>query len=250
MPLSLERTRPYLFLDAGGTLDYPNLALIRAVAGDLGLTLTEDHLLSAFYRTLFRTDAALRDHRSVPWAGRLVEAVVEEAGVGGEAAARIVEEARLRSGSKSLWTYTRPWVPRALQKLHQAGYRISVISNADGTVHQQMTDLGFMPYIDRVFDSALIGYEKPDPRLFQVALDALGLDAGSAIYAGDLVMVDLLGANRAGLGAVHLDGAGLYAGWPGLHLPNLETLADALLTGQIHLDDPRLRPFSSEEGVD
>jgi len=56
----------------------------------------------------------------------------------------------------------------------------------------------------------------------------------------------VLGANRAGLGAVHLDGAGLYAGWPGLHLPNLEAFADALLAGRIRLDDPRLFPFASE----
>lgn len=246
MPLPLEQTRPYLFLDAGGTLDYPNLALIGAVAGELGFSLTEDELLSAFQRTIFRMDEALRDHRPVPWAGRLVETVVDEAGVDAGAASRIVKEARLRSGSKSLWTYTRPWVSRALQKLHEAGYRISVISNADGTVQQQMTDLGFLPsYLDRVFDSALIGYEKPDPRLFQFALNELGLDAGSALYVGDLVMVDVLGANRAGLGAVHLDGAGLYAGWPGLHFPNLEAVADALLAGQIRLDDPRLFPFAA-----
>lgn len=246
--MPLEQTRPYLFLDAGGTLDYPNGALISAVAGELAVTVTEDDLLSAFHRTLFQLDVALRDQRSVPWAGQLVEAVVEGAGIDPDMAARIVDEARRRSGPKSLWTYTRPWVPRALMKLHRAGYRISVISNADGTVHQQMTDLGFLPSIDRVFDSALIGYEKPDPRLFQVALQALGLEASSAIYVGDLVMVDVYGANRAGLGAVHLDGAGLYEGWPGLHLQNLEALADALLAGQIQLGDPRLFPFSSKGG--
>src|SRR5690606_29479804 len=57
---------------------------------------------------------------------------------------------------------------------------------------------------------------------------------------------DVLGANRAGLGAVHLDGAGLYAGWPGRRCRDLEACAGALRAGRVRLADPPLLRVASE----
>ncbi|HET9267545.1 MAG TPA: HAD-IA family hydrolase, partial [Vicinamibacterales bacterium] len=55
------------------------------------------------------------------------------------------------------------------------------------------------------------GVEKPDPRLFQHALDVAGASADRTIHVGDLYHVDVVGARRAGLrDAVLLDAAGLY----------------------------------------
>ena len=40
---------------------------------------------------------------------------------------------------------------------------------------------------------------KPDPRIFRLALDAMGVDAGDAWYVGDMPAIDVVGARRAGL---------------------------------------------------
>jgi putative hydrolase of the HAD superfamily len=46
---------------------------------------------------------------------------------------------------------------------------------------------------------------KPDPRLFQIALDRLGMAAGDAVFAGDRVQIDVRGAQAAGMRAVWFD---------------------------------------------
>lgn len=239
-------TKPYLLLDAGGTLDYPNASLIADAAQDLGFMLTSEEFLEAFFYTLFEVDKGLRDGKPVDWHGRFLEVAVEKAGVTGTRAAGVVEEAKRRSGDRNLWTYTMPWVEPALRKLHTAGYRMSIISNADGTVDQQMRDLELIQYIDQVFDSARVGFGKPDPQIFQAALSELGLEATSAIYVGDVVMVDVFGANRVGIAGIHIDNAKLYSGWPGIHVKSIAALADSLLSGEIQLGDERLFPFRSK----
>ncbi len=101
---------------------------------------------------------------------------------------------------------------------------MSVVSNADGRVEEILKEVGIAPYFERIFDSAVVGIEKPDPDIFRLVLDALTLSPEDAIYVGDRVAVDVLGANRAGIPAVHLDPAGLYNDWPGVHIPTLGAL--------------------------
>jgi len=56
-----------------------------------------------------------------------------------------------------------------------------------------------------VVDSDVVGVEKPDPRIFSFALDALGLEADRCLYVGDTVWFDVQGARAAGLRPVHVD---------------------------------------------
>jgi putative hydrolase of the HAD superfamily len=83
-------------------------------------------------------------------------------------------------------------------------------------------------YFDKVFDSHLVGYAKPDVRLFQHALAALGLRPAECLFVGDVYYVDVLGANRAGIAAIHLDPYGLYGGWAGYRVPNIAALPDLM----------------------
>jgi len=67
------------------------------------------------------------------------------------------------------------------------------------------------------------GVEKPDPRLFAIALERAGGRAETTVHVGDLYYVDVVGARAAGLQPVLLDVAGLYAG---CDCPRIAALAE------------------------
>ena len=83
-----------------------------------------------------------------------------------------------------------------------------------------------------VIDSGEVGVEKPDPRIFQIALDRMGVTAADALYVGDLYEVDVVGARAAGLDVVLLDPYGVHADRDVRRSRSLEELADVLLAAR------------------
>jgi putative hydrolase of the HAD superfamily len=63
---------------------------------------------------------------------------------------------------------------------------------------------------ETVVDSSLVGVEKPDPQIFRIALERMGLGPEHAVFCGDLPAVDVEGARAAGLRPVLLDRHDLY----------------------------------------
>jgi HAD superfamily hydrolase (TIGR01549 family) len=121
-----------------------------------------------------------------------------------------------------LWTWVEPDTPYALQSLLDGGYRLGVVSNADGRIEGVLEDVGLRRYFEFVVDSEVVGVEKPDPRIFLEASDRLGLEADACLYVGDLYSVDYLGATRAGMDAVLLDPLSLH----GERAPTVATLSE------------------------
>ncbi len=154
--------------------------------------------------------------------------LLEMFGVDGPAVEAIVQACRIRDNQKSLWSFSFDWVGQTLERLAGEGYRMSVISNADGRAKETLDKAGLAGYFERVFDSTILGVEKPDPAIFEIALAELKLPASEAIYSGDVYSIDVVGANRAGLGCLHLDPLSLYHDWPGVHLPDVRHLPDWL----------------------
>ena len=87
-----------------------------------------------------------------------------------------------------------------------------VVSNANGTLAAHFDRLGLTAAVDLVLDSQVEGVEKPDPRLFQIALARSGASPDTTVHVGDLYHVDVVGARAAGLRAVLVDAGGLYRG--------------------------------------
>jgi putative hydrolase of the HAD superfamily len=81
-----------------------------------------------------------------------------------------------------------------------------------------------------VIDSRLAGVEKPEPRIFHLALDVLGISPDEALYVGDVYEVDVVGARRAGLRAALVDPAGVHAGRDVPSAPSVGLLVDRLET--------------------
>jgi putative hydrolase of the HAD superfamily len=116
-----------------------------------------------------------------------------------EAAARRIAREHAQS---NLWSGAAPGARETLEVLAQRGYRLGVVSNADGRVRRLLEDAGLATHLEIILDSAHVGVEKPDPRIFLAATEDLGLPPSSCAYIGDVYEIDILGARSAGLRAI------------------------------------------------
>jgi putative hydrolase of the HAD superfamily len=108
----------------------------------------------------------------------------------------------------NLWSHAEPGAVEAVRELKRRGYRLGVVSNADGRVRKLLETAGFSPFLEVVIDSSEVGLEKPDPRIFFAATDRLGIAPETCAYVGDIYPVDVIGARAAGMRPILIgDGA-------------------------------------------
>jgi HAD superfamily hydrolase (TIGR01549 family) len=107
------------------------------------------------------------------------------------------------------------------RRLARTGARIGILSNADGDVERSLVELGVCQVgcgsllgVEFVIDSGVERIAKPDPRIFRLASDRLGVDPGDVLYVGDNLWLDVVGARRAGLRSVLLDPLHLHPAVP------------------------------------
>ncbi len=74
---------------------------------------------------------------------------------------------------------------QALLQARELGFRVGVVSNMDTRLPGVLRDLGLAPALDAIVLPSNTGLAKPDPRMFQVALERLGSRASLALYIGD-----------------------------------------------------------------
>jgi HAD superfamily hydrolase (TIGR01549 family) len=98
-----------------------------------------------------------------------------------------------------------PDVNRTMQRLREAGVLVAVISNADDDVTDFCTRLQFAHEMDLIVTSALVGFEKPDVRTFQAALEPLDVAGPDALHIGDQPRSDVVGALASGMRAALID---------------------------------------------
>lgn len=83
-------------------------------------------------------------------------------------------------------------------------YRLGVVSNFYGNVERILADAGFAPLLGVVADSNRVGAMKPDRRIFEHALAALGTDAARTLHVGDSHERDVRAARAMGMHAAWL----------------------------------------------
>lgn len=221
------KIRAVLF-DAGNTLlglDHDRIA--PAVAAALGVPLTAQALRDASPKAALAMEEGKSSDQER--ALRYLTLLFEYAGV---PATRIDEVNSVLwplHAERNLWSGVDPGTAPALQRLRGAGYQLGVVSNSDGRVAEALAAVGLAQYFGVIVDSKLVGYEKPDPRIFLPALASLGATPAEALYVGDLYEVDVVGARRAGMAVVLLDPAGLHASRDVLTAPDVAAVADRLL---------------------
>jgi HAD superfamily hydrolase (TIGR01509 family) len=196
---------PYraILFDAGNTLvflDYARMA--QGVGAALGIPLTGEGLArhnAAAVRAMELASGNDR-HRAAAY----LEALFLLSGVPPESLEQVRDCLGRMHSEQHLWSLVAERSAESLARLRQAGLKLGVVSNSDGRVEQALQAAGLRQYFDVVIDSALVGVEKPDPRIFHAALDALKVAPEEALYVGDLYEIDVLGARAAGLDAVLL----------------------------------------------
>jgi putative hydrolase of the HAD superfamily len=202
-----------LFLDAGGTLISMDFEKIARELGALGSPCAS--------AALARAEAAVRPQvsRLIQSGGStegrdtfsyFVERVLERVLPLDTKACRslvdlLVPRIRVPGRSLELWCVVLPGVAEALARLRSGGVQLVVVSNADGTVEEGLTRVGLRSHFHSVIDSYVVGFEKPDPRIFAAALAHAGSDPTRTLHVGDVYAADVLGARAAGLPAVLLD---------------------------------------------
>lgn len=219
-------SRPYLLFDAGGTIVFNDPHLLSGLATEAGYPIQPEAVLRESSRRIHRLDCHVRQtHR---WMDIDLKTYLRDLysalGIPAEATDTLIDRAEIHNRERSLWTWTQPWVAGTLAALRADGWRMSVISNADGRVEHQLAELGLREGFEAVFDSACLGIAKPDSRIFRHACDALGLSPADCLYIGDTFFIDVWGANHAGMGAVHLDPYGYYQDWPGWRIADIRQL--------------------------
>jgi putative hydrolase of the HAD superfamily len=131
--------------------------------------------------------------------------ILGHVGVCGDRHAAIIDslwEAHQRVG---LWTVAAEGALAAVGELRRRGYRLGVVSNAEGTVARNLDDAGFAGLFDTVVDSHLVGVMKPDPAIFRIALERMSLEAGKVVFVGDMPEIDVKGARAAGIAPILID---------------------------------------------
>lgn len=91
-------------------------------------------------------------------------------------------------------------------ELRAAGIRTVILTNGTDTIPTELRELGIDAHVDAVFNSAEIGFAKPDERAFQHVLDALSLEPHEAFFTDDSAS-KLRGADDLGMTTHHFTGA-------------------------------------------
>ncbi|GAA1042294.1 hypothetical protein GCM10009557_67960 [Virgisporangium ochraceum] len=86
-------------------------------------------------------------------------------------------------------------------------HRLAVVTNTHQPelVPDHLDAMGLLPSFEVVVTSVEVGWRKPHPVIYATALDALGVDAASAVFVGDTYVPDFVGPEEAGITAFLID---------------------------------------------
>jgi putative hydrolase of the HAD superfamily len=92
-----------------------------------------------------------------------------------------------------------------LEGLRDRGLKLGLVSNAfdpGWLLHRDLEQMGLGQRLDVAVFSSEVGYRKPDPRIFERALEALGVEPGNSLFVGDRLYEDVRGADELGMTTV------------------------------------------------
>jgi HAD superfamily hydrolase (TIGR01509 family) len=103
------------------------------------------------------------------------------------------------------WHAPFPEADEVLQRLVGRGYRIHIVSNNTEDLHSLVANLGWSDRFASITLSQEVGAEKPDPRIFRLALRRAGVEPAGVWYVGDSWKGDVEGARGVGLSPIWLN---------------------------------------------
>lgn len=108
--------------------------------------------------------------------------------------------------TRNLWRWVPEGARAVVEMLARRGVPMCVTSNSEGRLAALAEDVGLARSFVRIIDSGVVGVSKPDPRIFSMAVECLGVAPGEIVHIGDSEPADIVGALGAGLRAFRFDG--------------------------------------------
>lgn len=238
--MATDREIRGVLFDAAGTLIQPRESVgetYARVAGAHGVALPAPRLDDAFRRSFRRApplvfpaaSAAEIDLSERDWWRAVVQSTFRAADAGVRFADfdAFFDDLFHAFSLPDAWS-CRPGCRAALRALKARGLATGIVSNFDRRLRRLLAGLKLAPLLDVVVLPSDAGAEKPDLRIFRLALDRLGAPAASCVFVGDSAEHDIAGARAAGMRAIDV-----------ASLATLADLPDRL--GALATADPELR---------
>ena len=204
MPPPFPSRPEAVLLDVGGVFLLPEHDRVLGAFGRAGLTPANEVLDRAHYAgaTAFPADGGADLDWPARWRAYL-DGYITECATPDETRDEVHRHLDSEFADAALWLREIPGAREGLRALAATGVRLGIISNADGLIGSRLTDLEILQVgagigvpMECIIDSGAVGVMKPDPRIFHLALDAMGIDADDAWYVGDMPGIDVIGAAR------------------------------------------------------
>src|SRR5262249_1482675 len=125
----------------------------------------------------------------------------------------------------------RPGAIDTLEELSRRGLRLGMISVCSEDVPELWEAPAFAGRFDSLAFSCSVGLRTPDPRIYRLCLDELGVGAQDAMFVGDGANDELAGAERVGMRAVLIHRHGQAPIWPEArtwHGPRVTSIPEVL----------------------
>ncbi len=98
----------------------------------------------------------------------------------------------------------------AVRSLKEKGLTVGLITNLKEDINVYTRRLGLEPYLAFALTSQQVGFAKPHPRIFQLAIEKAGVRAEESVFVGDQYKIDVVGARGVGIIPVLIDRYDLY----------------------------------------
>ncbi len=190
-----------ILFDVGQTFLYPDFPFLKNLLAEYGVAVdieTLNHGAATACEKIFR-------YREVERWQEFFAFWMKFAGAAENDVPQILPRIFERHKREHLWNWLDPAAPEVFAELKKLGYRLGIISNSDGSIAGSMKKFGLAHFFDCLIDSHVAGVEKPDPRIFEIALRQLDLPAEKCVYLGDNYDRDVMGARRVGITPILLD---------------------------------------------
>ena len=164
----------------------------------------------------FRDVLRLKTHIQMDWFVENGKLSREEAEAG-EYAARIADGCY--AYVLEMLKRTRPVVQALSER-----YKLVLVSNFYGNIQAVLKDFALDGFFPRIVESSVVGVRKPDPAIYRLGVEAMGLPAGRVLVVGDSFSKDMVPAKQVGCKVAWLKGKG----WGGEETD--ESLPDIVIT--------------------
>jgi putative hydrolase of the HAD superfamily len=133
--------------------------------------------------------------------------VTMEVGAAQETTASLVDFLWAAQPTRNLWRRPIPGMVELVADLSARGVPLGIVSNSEGKLVELLGEMGLARYFPVVADSGVLGFEKPDPRIFEHVAERLGVPTTALVHVGDAWAADVEGALRVGARAIWVTGA-------------------------------------------